>query len=213
MSAAPIWRRNAPDSASAKALALGALVLCLGLVALLIASPLAQRLDDARERAARLDARAASLEAAASARAEEAALAGPDAALVDQAQAWLADAAPVRDADAAMLDLLSSLRLLAEASDVALTSATPLEGARASALGDIAAAAALAGLQMSAAEARIVSDHEGLARFLAAVEAASPRLRAPVLDLSARSAVATAEENRLSARVVVFALSRAPEAE
>ena len=212
MSAAPLWRRAAPASGSSRLLASIVLLGAVAALALFVALPLYERFAAAEDRATRLNARAAALEAAAEARLAEARLSGPDAALTARAVDWLDENAPMRDPDAAMLDLISSLRLLAEASDVALAAATPLDGARAAELRDFAAAAELAGLHASGAEARLTSDHAGLVRFLEAVEAARPTMRAAHLDISARSSAASAEGERLSVRVIVAAFSRsAPE--
>lgn len=202
MSAAPAWRRLSPGSAPARVALLAALLAAAGLLALLVVFPLLGGLRAAEERAARLDLRAGALFAAAAERRAEAGLAGVDPASAAAAEAWLAEVAPERDREAAMLDLLSALRLLAGAAAVELVSAAPLERA--------ASFPAPEGgpVGVVAAEARIVADHAGLARFLEAVEAARPVLRAAALDISAASPAAGAEARRLSVSVTVGALFR-----
>lgn len=105
-----------------------------------------------------------------------------------------------------MLELLSGVRLLAEATGVELGSAAPLDADRADAA--LFTAADLAGLRVTAVEARVTADHAGLARFLAAVEAAEPAMRAAAIEITARSDAVLDEKNRLTASVVIGALSR-----
>lgn len=206
MSAAPPWRRRAPTSAGARLAALGALGIGLLFLAVFVARPLVERVDAARERAARLDLRAGALIAAAQARKAEAGLAETDQAALAAATEWLARNAPIQDEGAATLDLLSSLRLLADAAGVELSSAAPLDAGRAD--GGFFAGDAPAAPHVAAAEARIAADHAGLARFLMAIEAARPPLRAAALDITARSAAPVDEDARLTVSVIVGALSR-----
>lgn len=204
MTAPPLWRRAPVRGPGGRALALAALGIGVGAVALFALAPLAAAVSDARDRAERLNDRAAALTAAAAARREEAALARPPAAAIAAAEAWLAAHAPPRDREAAMLDLLSALRLLAQAADVELTSAAPVDLERGDR--DLFAVLGEAGVAAVAAEARIAADHAGLARFLDAIGRAKPTLRAAALEVSARTSRADAEAGRLSARVVVGAL-------
>ncbi|MEM8754978.1 MAG: hypothetical protein AAGF90_18595, partial [Pseudomonadota bacterium] len=101
--------------------------------------------------------------------------------------------------------------LTAAATNVELASAALIDGGGARRGGDLFAAADMAGLTATTAEARIVADHAGIARFLGALEAAEPAIRAAAVEIAARTAAAAAEDRRLTARVVVGALSRAPE--
>lgn len=208
MSAVPAWRRLSPQSGGARAafFAGGAAALLIGYA--LVFAPLQTRLADARERAASLDSRAAALTAAAAARRAEAAVTAPDPEALRKAAEWLDKHAPQRPEGAAMLELLSTLRLLAQASEVELTSVTALDQSRDAAARDLSAEAAVSGLSAHLAEARLVADHEGLARFLTALEDITPTLRATSLDVTARNSAATAEARRLSIRVTVAALSR-----
>lgn len=208
MSAHPPWRSIAPRSPIGRIAALFALAVGAALAAAFVAAPLIARMDDARDRAARLDARTAALTAAATARRAEAAGPPADPAAIAAASDWLRVHAPLRTAEAAALDLLSALRLTAEATGVELASAAPLSQTGRDP--DLFAAADMAGLAATAAEARIVADHAGLARFLGALEAAEPALRAAAIEITARSSGAAAEARRLTARVIVGALSRAP---
>lgn len=208
MSGYPFWRRLDPQGGAARALALGA-VLCLGvLLWALVWAPLQARIAEAKERADSLHRRAAALEGAAAARRAEAAISAPDGARLGKAEAWLAVYAPIRADGEAMLELLSTLRLVAETTGVELVSVSPLDAGRDAAARDMAAAADIAGLAVHVAEARIVADHAGLARFLGALEAVRPVIRAPALEISARSGGAADEARRLSATVIVAALSR-----
>ena len=208
MTARPFWRRMAPTSTAARLTAVLTLICFVLLIYALIYAPLQARLADARDRAASLDRRAAALTAAAEALKAEATVTAPDEATLMKANAWLDEHAPVRaDGDAA-LDLLSTLRLIAQASEVNLASVAPLDAARDAAARDLAATAELAGLRAHVAEARIAADHAGLARFLSALEATRPTLRAASLEVTARSTSAAAEDGRLSVLVVVAALSR-----
>ncbi len=207
MSAAiPFWRRMRTDGAAARLTALGAIALVLALVGLLIALPLFERLEDAKRKAANLDLRATALNDAAAERLAEADIAAPSPAAIAEATAYLADHAPAGAKDAAMLDLLSTVRLIAQASDVTLTSTAPIDMARGEArLFDLTGDA---GLAILAAEARIVADHDGVARFLTAIEQARPVLRAATLEITARSARVDQETDRLSARVLIGAIIR-----
>lgn len=211
MSAPPFWRRLAPTSAAARALALGARLAAIAVAAAVVAIPLWSQWSEAQARAESLDRRAAALSAAAAARRAEAGVAEPDAALLAQAEAWLADVAPRRDADAAMLDLLSTIRLLAETSDVSLASVTPLDASGAVSAKGLTLSAEIAGLTLALAEARITASHANFARFLSALEAARPIVIAPALDVTARSSAADEEDGRLTARVTIAALSRTGE--
>lgn len=212
MSAAlPPWRRLSPDAPAARVAAIGALVALVVGAAALILGPAWSRLEAATARAERLDIRAAALTAAADARRAEAAGPPTDAAALAAAERWLAHHAPLRDSEAAMLDLLSSLRLIAEAAGVELASAAPLGRGATGRGGRLFEAADMAGLTAAAAEARIIADHAGLARFLGALEAATPMLRAAAIDIAARSTGPAAETRRLTARIVVGALSRSEE--
>ena len=109
-----------------------------------------------------------------------------------------------------MLDLLSSVRLIAQASDVKLTATAPIDVNRGEArLFDLVDGS---GMSILAAEARIVADHQGIARFLMAIEQARPVLRAATLDITAKTSRADQETDRLSARVLIGAIIReAPE--
>ncbi|MEL7462565.1 MAG: hypothetical protein AAFN79_00760 [Pseudomonadota bacterium] len=205
---APAWRRLSPRSGAARLAALGALVLFALLGWALVFASLQTRLTDARERAASLYDRAAALEAAADALAAESSTTEPDAAALQTATAWLDEHAPIRAPGEAELELLSALRLLAQAAEVELASVSALDASRDAAARDIARTAAASGLSAHLAEARLVADHAGLARFLTALEATRPTLRAAALEITARSPAATAEARRLSIRVTVAALSR-----
>lgn len=204
MNASPPWRRFSPRSPVARFGVIGALAISLALLLALVALPFIQQLEDARARAARLDLRAAALTAAAADRRDEARIAAPGAPELEAATAWLDEHAPEAEPQAAMLDLLSAIRRIAAETGVELNSTAPLETAGRGAF----AAADMAGLAVVAAEARIVADHAGLARFLAAIEAARPRLRAATLEINAASALAPAEARRLTASVVIGALHR-----
>lgn len=208
MTAPPFWRRFPPRSAAARLIALSAVALFAALIWAMVYAPLQARLADARDRAASLDRRAAALTAAAAALATEAAITRPDAAALALSAEWLDQHAPPRADGEAALELLSTLRLLAQAAEVDLASVTSLDAARDAAARDLAAEADVAGLGAHVAEARIVADHAGLARFLTALEATRPTLRATALEITARSTNAAAEADRLSVRVVVAALSR-----
>ncbi len=205
----PPWRRLDPRSGAAHGLlALAGLVAALALFALVVA-PILERSRAAAARAAATEARAAALEAAAAARRAEAGAASADPALRAAALSWLDEHAPVASAEAAALDLLSTVRLLAEASEVELQAAAALPDPAARGF----AAPAGAPLAVVAVEARLATDHAGLARFLDAVEAARPRLRAPALEIVAATPAAgrAAEARRLSVAVTVAALRRPEE--
>lgn len=207
MSAAiPFWRRMRTDGAAARLTALLTLLLVVTLAALLVAAPLIERLEDAKRTAANLDRRAAALTAAAAERLAEAEIAAPPPAAIAEAEAYLADHAPVADPDAAMLDLLSSIRLIAQASNVTLTTTAPLDARR----GDARLFNLIdgAGLAVLAAEARIVTDHAGVVRFLTALERARPVMRAATLDITSKTDRADREEGRLSARILIGAIIR-----
>ena len=211
MNAPPFWRRTAPTSAKARLIAAATVAIFAALAYALVYAPLETRLAEAREKATSLDRRAAALNAAAAARLTEAAVTSPDADALARATAWLGEHAPLRSEGEAELELLSTLRLLAQAAEVDLASVTSLDAARDAAARDLVAQAGVAGLSAHVAEARIAADHAGLARFLAALEATRPTLRATALEITARSANAAAESGRLSVRVVVAALSRPAE--
>ena len=204
------WRKMRTDSAAARLTALLALIVAIGLCALLIALPLMERLADARRTAANLDLRWAALRDAAAERLAEAEIAAPSPAVIAEATAYLATHAPVGTRNAAMLDLLSSVRLIAQASDVKLTATAPIDVNRGEArLFDLVDGS---GMSILAAEARIVADHQGIARFLMAIEQARPVLRAATLDITAKTSRADQETDRLSARVLIGAIIReAPE--
>lgn len=204
--AIPFWRRMRTDGASARLTALMTLLMVIGLVAVLVALPLIERLQDAHRTATNLDRRAAALTQAAAERMAEAEIAAPPADALAEAAAYLAAHAPVAARDAAMLDLLSSVRLIAQASNVTLTATAPIEAQRGEArLFDLAEGA---GLAVLGAEARIVADHEGVARFLTAIEQARPVMRATMLEITARTSRADQEDNRLTARIVIGAIIR-----
>lgn len=205
----PVWRRISPRSGAARLGAFGAVAVFALLGWALVFAPLQSRLSEARERAASLDARAAALSAAAAALQAESATADPNAAALGEAAAWLDEHAPVRAPGEAELELLSALRLLAQAAEVELASVSALDVSRDAAARDIARTASASGLSAHLAEARLVADHAGLARFLTALEATRPTMRAASLEITARSSAAAAEARRLSIRVVVAALSRA----
>ena len=207
----PPWRRLAPGSAAARAVALATMALGGLLLWALVWAPLADRLAGAEDRARLADQRAAALTSAAAALRAEAEIAAPDGEALAAAEAWLAAHAPRRPEGETMLELLSTLRLVARAAEVELASVSPLDAARDPAARDFLAEAELAGLSAHVAEARITADHAGLARFLAALEAVEPTVRATALDVTARSTAAAAEGGRLSATVIVAALSRPPE--
>ena len=204
------WRKMRTDSAAARLTALLALIVAIGLCALLIALPLMERLADARRTAANLDLRSAALRDAAAERLAEAEIAAPSPAVIAEATAYLATHASVGTRNAAMLDLLSSVRLIAQASDVKLTATAPIDVNRGEArLFDLVDGS---GMSILAAEARIVADHQGIARFLMAIEQARPVLRAATLDITAKTSRADQETDRLSARVLIGAIIReAPE--
>ena len=204
------WRKMRTDSAAARLTALLALIVAIGLCALLIALPLMERLADARRTAANLDLRSAALRDAAAERLAETEIAAPSPAVIAEATAYLATHAPVGTRNAAMLDLLSSVRLIAQASDVKLTATAPIDINRGEArLFDLVDGS---GMSILAAEARIVADHQGIARFLMAIEQARPVLRAATLDITAKTSRADQETDRLSARVLIGAIIReAPE--
>jgi hypothetical protein len=204
------WRKMRTDSAAARLTALLALIVAIGLCALLIALPLMERLADARRTAANLDLRSAALRDAAAERLAEAEIAAPSPAVIAEATAYLATHAPVGTRNAAMLDLLSSVRLIAQASDVKLTATAPIDVNRGEArLFDLVDGS---GMSILAAEARIVANHQGIARFLMAIEQARPVLRAATLDITAKTSRADQETDRLSARVLIGAIIReAPE--
>jgi hypothetical protein len=200
------WRKMRTDSAAARLTALLALIVAIGLCALLIALPLMERLADARRTAANLDLRSAALRDAAAERLAEAEIAAPSPAVIAEATAYLATHAPVGTRNAAMLDLLSSVRLIAQASDVKLTATAPIDVNRGDArLFDLVDGS---GMSILAAEARIVADHQGIARFLMAIEQARPVLRAATLDITAKTSRADQETDRLSARVLIGTIIR-----
>lgn len=196
----------ASDSAAARLTALITLMIVIALAGLLIALPLMERLEEARRTAANLELRADALEQAARERLAEAEIAPPPAAAIAEATAYLDQHAPVASRDAAMLDLLSSIRLIAQASDVTLTTTAPVDVKRGEAR--LFNLADEAGLSILAAEARFVSDHDGVARFLTAVEQARPVMRAATLEITARSARADREADRLTARILIGAIIR-----
>jgi len=202
----PFWRRMRTDGAAARLAALATLLSCIALVGLLIALPLYERLEDAKRKTANLDLRAAALADAAAERLAEVEIAPPSPAAIAVATAYLAEHAPKGARDAAMLDLLSTVRLIAQASDVTLTTTSPVDATR----GETRLFDQVedAGLAILAAEARIVADHDGVARFLTAIEQARPVLRAATLDITARSARVDQEPGRLSARVLIGAIIR-----
>lgn len=204
------WRKMRTDSTAARLTALLALIVAIGLCTLLIALPLMERLADARRTAANLDLRSAALRDAAAERLAEAEIAAPSPAVIAEATAYLATHAPVGTRNAAMLDLLSSVRLIAQASDVKLTATAPIDVNRGEArLFDLVDGS---GMSILAAEARIVADNQGIARFLMAIEQARPVLRAATLDITAKTSRADQETDRLSARVLIGAIIReAPE--
>lgn len=204
--AIPFWRRMRVDGAPARLTALMTLLIVIALSGLFIALPLMERLEDARRTATNLDLRASALSAAAAERLAEAQIAAPPAAAIAEAAAYLADHAPVGARDAAMLDLLSSVRLIAQASDVTLTTTSPIDVNRGEArLFDLAEDA---GLSVLAAEARIITDHDGLARFLTAIEQARPVIRAATIEISAKTSRADREVDRLTARIMIGAIIR-----
>lgn len=204
--AIPFWRRMRTDGAAARLTALTTVITVIALVGLLVALPLFERLEDAKRKAANLDLRAAALSNAAAERLAEAEIAAPPPAAIAEATAYLADHAPESTRDAAMLDLLSTVRLIAQVSDVTLTSTAPIDVNRGEArLFDLANDA---GLAILAAEARFVTDHNGVARFLTAIEQARPVLRAATLEITARSSRVDQEADRLSARVLIGAIIR-----
>lgn len=204
--AIPFWRRMRSDGAAARLTALTVALAGIALIGLLVALPLFERLEDARRKAANLDLRAAALTDAAAERLAEAQIAAPPPAAIAEATAYLADHAPEGTRDAAMLDLLSTVRLIAQAAKVTLTTASPVDATRGEArLFDQLEGA---GLAILAAEARIIADHDGVARFLTAIEQARPVLRAATLDITARSARVDHETGRLSARVLIGAIIR-----
>ena len=206
----PFWRKMRTDSVAARLTALVALISAIALCALLIALPLMERLADARRIAANLDLRSAALRDAAAERLAESEIAAPSPAAIAEATAYLTTHAPVGTRNAAMLDLLSSVRLIAQASDVKLTATAPIDVNRGEArLFDLVDGS---GMSILAAEARIVADHGGIARFLMAIEQARPVLRAATLDITAKTSRADQETDRLSARVLIGAIIReAPE--
>lgn len=199
MSARPAWRRLSPASPAARGVAMITMLIGLGALALLIAAPLLSDIRAAKTRAAQLDQRAAALAAAAAKRRAEADQGAADEDSLAAAQSWLDLNAPRMSEDAAILDLISGVRLLAAEAGVRLETAAPLRER---------AGEAAPGLRVIAAEARIVTDHAGLARFLHAIEAARPLLRAATLEINASSAAALEEDQRLSATVIISALSR-----
>lgn len=209
--AVPFWRRMRTNGGGARLTALFTLLAMMALAGLMLALPLHERLEEAQRTAANLDLRADALNRAARERLAEAEIAAPPPAAIAAAEAYLADHAPRAARDAAMLDLLSSVRLIAQASDVTLTTTAPLDARRGEArlfnvMDD-------AGLSVLAAEARIVADHEGVARFLMAVEQARPVLRATTLEVAARTSRADREADRLTARILIGAIIRVAEAE
>lgn len=203
--AIPPWRRIDPNSASAKLFAFTLVAGTLLIASALVTMPLLSQWQDASDRATRLDQRAAALTAAAAARVIEAQDTQPDVATLERAEVYLATHAPIRPGEAALLDLISSLRLIAGATEVNLASVTPLDGRA----GGFVLPLDTVGLSTASAEARITTDHAGLVRFLSALEATQPTLHAVTLDITARSSAASAEDDRLSVSIVVSALSRA----
>jgi len=204
--AIPFWRRMRTDGGAARLTAFLTLLVAIALAGLLIALPLMDQLSDAKRTAANLDLRAAALRDAAKERLAEAQIDAPPPAAIAAATAYLDEHAPIGTRDAAMLDLLSSIRLIAQASDVTLTTAAPVDTT-------LAAASSVdplenAGLALLGAEARITADHEGLTRFLTAIEQARPVLRAAILDVTARTSRADEEAGRLTARIVIGAIIR-----
>lgn len=204
--ALPFWRRMRTDGAAARLTALATILAVMALVGLLVGLPLVERLEDAKRRAANLDLRAAALSDAAAERLAEADIAAPSPAAIAEATAYLDEHAPEGARDAAMLDLLSTVRLIAQASNVSLASTAPVDVSRGETrLFDLVSDA---GLAILAAEARIVADHDGVARFLSAIEQARPVLRAATLEITARSARVDQEAGRLSVRVLIGAIIR-----
>lgn len=206
MTAPPPWRRLSPASGAARLVALLTCGIAAGLILLVVIAPLLAGWEDAKDRAARLDTRAAALAEAARDRRAEAAVTAPDSKTLAQAVAYLDAHAPVANAEGALLDLISALRLIAQTAEVDLTTATPLDAGRSGAR--LTMPLDMAGLTVAAAEARLVTDHGGLARFLQAVEAAEPTLRAATLDVAARSTSAGAEDKRLSVTITIVSLAR-----
>lgn len=212
MSAAiPFWRRMATNGAAGRLTALLTLLVAIALAGLLIALPLMERLEDAKRAAASLDSRARALSQAAIERLAEAEIAAPPPAAIAEAAAYLDQHAPPATRDAAMLDLLSAIRLIAQASTVTLTTTAPVDVNRGEAR--LFNLVDEAGLAVLAAEARFVADHDGVARFLTAVEQARPVLRAATLEITAATSRADREANRLSARVLIGAIIREAAAE
>ncbi|MEO0361071.1 MAG: hypothetical protein AAF322_08180 [Pseudomonadota bacterium] len=211
MSAVPPWRRRGPRSAGARGAAAAAVLAGFGALFFAFSAVFVDPLADERRSAELASQRAAALTAAAEARRREAAAPSADPSALATAEDWLARRAPRRPAEDAALDLLSALRLTAAATNVELASAALIDGGGARRGGDLFAAADMAGLTATTAEARIVADHAGIARFLGVLEAAEPAIRAAAVEIAARTAAAAAEDRRLTARVVVGALSRAPE--
>ncbi len=204
--ALPFWRRMRTDGDAARLTALATILAVMALVGLLVGLPLVERLEDAKRRAANLDLRAVALSDAAAERLAEADIAAPSPAAIAEAAAYLDEHAPEGARDAAMLDLLSTVRLIAQASNVSLTSTAPVDVSRGETrLFDLVSDA---GLAILAAEARIVADHDGVARALSAIEQARPVLRAATLEITARSARVDQEAGRLSVRVLIGAIIR-----
>lgn len=207
MTSPPAWRRMRPDGTAARLLAACCALGCLALVTAIIAIPLLSALSDAAEREARAAERVNIIEASMRARLAEAATTTAPTDMLVKATTYLDQHAPVDTAEDALLGLVSSLRLIAQATDVELKTVTPIPAERLK--GTIRQPLDMAGINVSAAQVRLVSDHQGLARFLAATERATPTLRAVAMDVAARSTAATVEDNRLAITLTVFALSRA----
>lgn len=199
MSAPPPWRRLSPTSPAARGASLFTLMIGLAALTFLIAAPLLADIRAAKTRAALLEQRADTLRAATAQRRAEAEFISMNDEDLAAARGWLDENAPRTGEDAAALDLISGIRLLAAQAHVALEAASPLNATPRE---------AAPGLRVIAAEARITTDHGGLARFLHAIESARPLLRAAELEISARSPAALEEDERLSVIVIINALSR-----
>ncbi len=209
--AIPAWRKMRTDGVAARITAFATVAAVVGLFGLLIAAPLVERFDNAQRRADNLDRRAAALRGAAAERLAEAEVSAPPQADIARAAAYLAGHAPVRSTDAAMLDLLSSVRLIAQASDVRLTATAPLDAQRSDAR--LLEGVEGAGLSVLAVEARIVADHDGVARFLTAIDQSRPVLRAASIEITSRSSRADQENERLNARILIGSIIRVTEGE
>ncbi len=204
--AIPAWRKMRTDGGAARLTALIALASVIGLCGLLIAAPLVERLNDAKRKADNLDRRAAALRGATAERLAEAEISAPPPAQIAEAAAYLADHAPLRSTEAAMLDLLSSVRLIAQASNVRLTATAPLDAQRSGA--GLLEGIEGSGLSVLVVEARIITDHAGIARFISAIEQSRPVLRAASIEVASRSSRADQENERLNARILIGSIIR-----